>query len=401
MDDHLFHLSNPALCADPYPAYRRIRAEEPVHYSQMYGGSWGIFSLDDVTELLRDPRLTNDRAALPLLALPAEERDQFADIVPVLSDWVAFFDGEEHALRRHHLDQVFRVLEPARIKAVVQDVIDQLLTRWGDRPTVDLIADFARPLPARVISRLLGAPEEDHERLARWSDDIAYLFGAGTLTRADMARGRASLQAFSAYLTLLSTDQVRRPESLIGAMTGTRTDGFAFTEHEVRAQCMLLMFAGLEPTRYLIGNAVWALHRAPDQLRLLLSRPALWPRAVEEFLRHDTPVQYIGRRAAETFTYQGNRIQKGQVVMLFAGSANRDPAHFRDPDELRITRREARHVAFGLGPHYCIGGGLVRIQTRMALETLYSRMPDLRISTPPVWNTNFGFYGHRSLTVSR
>jgi cytochrome P450 len=164
-----------------------------------------------------------------------------------------------------------------------------------------------------------------------------------------------------------------------------------------------LMFAGLEPTRYLIGNAVWSLCHAPEQRHLLQSDPALWPRAVEEFLRHSTPVQYIGRLAAETFNYRGCLIEKGQAVMLFAGAANRDPKYFTEPDNLNILRRERRHLAFGLGPHHCIGGGLVRLQTRMALQTLMSRMPDLQICAQrePIWNTNFGFYGLQSLTVSR
>lgn len=398
-----FRLSNPELFRDPYPAYRMLREQAPVHYSSMYGGSWVLSAYDDVAALLQDPRLTNDRATLPLMALPAGQRGEFSDIVAALKDWVAFFDGEPHAVQRQHMDQVFRILAPSRMLPVIQEVVDHLIDAWGTRNRVDLVADFARPLPAMVITRLLGAPAADHELLARWSDDIAYLFGASDLTLTDVRRGQASIHAFAGYLEDLATQVAgSKPGSLLGRLLSSETAGFRFTEAQARAQCMLLMFAGLEPTRYLVANAVWSLDEHPDQKAMLLSDPRLWTAAVEEFLRHDTPVQYIGRMAAESFEYRGHHIEKGQVVMLLAGSANRDPKRFPEPDRLDIRRAPNPHLAFGRGPHHCIGAGLVRLQTKVALRALFDRVPDLRICQvpTPVWNTNLGFHGFHSLTVS-
>jgi pimeloyl-[acyl-carrier protein] synthase len=253
-----------------------------------------------------------------------------------------------------------------------------------------------------VLTSLMGAPESDHEQLDHWADDIAYLFGASSLTADDVRRAWASAEAFMAYLTDLARKMARHPEStLLGGLLTQTTGGFTFTEAEACAQCVLLMFAGLEPSRHLIGNAMLALHRFPDQRRLLAENPRLWPAAVEEFQRFDAPVQYIGRMAAESFSYRGHDIEKGQVVLPFVGSANRDPKQFPDPDVLDVRRR-AKHLAMGEGVHRCIGAGLVRIQTAVALRTLLTRRPDLEVCTDPApeWNSYVGFHGLKSLTIA-
>lgn len=401
-DPALFSFSNPDLFVDPYPVYREIRERDPIHRSQMYGGSWVLFSYEDSAALMGDPRLTNNRAGLPLLALHKDERAEFADFQDFLRTWTAFFEGEDHLLRRGVMDQVFRVLTPDLVKEVVQDVADRLIDAWGERPEVDLVGDFARPLPAIVLTRLMGAPESDHEMLDHWADDLAYLFGASALTPADVRRGWTSAQAFMAYLKGLASGMARLPESsLLGGLLARTVPGFGFTEAEACAQCVLLMFAGLEPSRHIIGNAILALRRFPDQRRLLADNPRLWPSAVEEFLRYDPPVQYIGRLAAESFTYRGRRIEKGEAVLPFPGSANRDPNQFPDPDVLDVRRR-GRHLAMGTGVHRCVGAGMVRIQTAVALRTLLTRVPDLEIRADrtPIWHAYSGFHGLASLPVS-
>ncbi|MDQ1536393.1 MAG: hypothetical protein QOE58_786 [Actinomycetota bacterium] len=401
-DTNLFSLSNPDLFVDPYPIYEQLRERDPIHHSQMYGGSWVLFSYEDSLALLRDPRLTNNRATLPVMALPEEQRGEFTDFVAFLHDWTAFYEGDAHLLRRKNMDAVFRALTPAHLTKVVQEAVDRLIDGWGDRTSIDLVEDFARPLPAMVLTRLMGAPESDHELLDHWADDIAYLFGASDLSVDDVRRGWASAQAFMAYLKGLAANMARMPQgSLLGELMTQSTSGFSFTEAEACAQCVLLMFAGLEPSRHLIGNAMLALHRFPDQRQLLAENAHLWPAAVEEFLRFDAPVQYIGRMAAESFTYRGHRIEKGQVVLPFVGSANRDPEHYDAPDTLDVRRRET-HLAMGEGVHRCIGAAMVRTMTAVALRTLLARAPDLEVceDPEPVWNSYAGFHGLRSLTVS-
>jgi cytochrome P450 len=401
-DPNHFSLSNPDLFIDPYPVYEQLRERDPIHKSRMYGGSWVLFSYEHAAALLRDPWLTNNRATLPIMALPEEQRGEFTDFVAFLRTWSAFFEGEDHLLRRRHMNAVFRVLTPARITQVVQEAVDRLIDGWGGRTRVDLVTEFARPLPAMVFTRLMGAPESDHAQLDHWADDIAYLFGASKLSVEDVRRAWASAQSLMAYLKELAADMARLPQnSLLGALMTQESSGFSFTEAEACAQCVLLMFAGLEPSRHLIGNAILALHRFPDQRRLLAENPRLWPAAVEEFQRFDAPVQYIGRMAAESFTYRGHNIEKGQVVLPYVGSANRDPKQFADPDVLDVRRR-GKHLAMGEGVHRCIGAGLVRIQTGVALRTLLDRVPQLDVctDTKPVWNSYVGFHGLESLTVS-
>lgn len=399
-DPSMFSLSNPDLIPDPYPAYGLLRERDPVHHSRMYGGSWVLFSYEDVATLLGDIRLTNSRAELPLKALPETQRAEFADMAPVLGNWVAFFDGDAHLMRRRHMDRVCKLFSRTSLAPAIQRCVDDLLGAWGSR--ADVIADFSRPLPAMVIAQLLGAPVSDHELLTRWSDDIAHLFGASALTVRDVRRAQCAVHAFADYLHQLVQKAVRSgSDCMLRDLAAEETNGFSFDMDAACAQGMLLMFAGLEPTRYLIGNAVWSLHRHPEQRRRLMSDPGLLTCAVEEFLRHDTPVQFIGRIAAKSFTYKGHRIEAGQAVLLYVGSANRDSAQFADPDVLDLSRRPNRHLSFGRGPHVCIGGMLVRLQTMMALRALLTRFPDLRVREEPgpVWNSNLGFHGFTSLPV--
>lgn len=397
-----FNFSNTDLIVNPYPVYEEIRERDPIHHSGMYGGSWVLFSYEDAAALLRDRRLTNNRATLPVLALPEHQRAEFDDFVAFLRTWTAFFEGDDHILRRRRMDEVFRLLTPPRVTAVVQGVVDRLIDSWAGRDEVDLVADLARPLPAMILTSLMGAPESDHERLDGWADDIAYLFGASALTVEDLRRGWASARALMAYLRELAAEMDRSPHhSLLGGLMSQQLPGFGFTEAEACAQCVLLMFAGLEPSRHLIGNAMLALQRFPDQRRLLDDNPRLWPAAVEEFLRFDPPVQYIGRVAAESFTYRGRDFEKGQAVLPFVVSANRDPRQFPNPDTLDVARR-AKHLSMGEGVHRCVGAGLVRIQTAVALRTLLTRVPHLEVcaNPPPVWHSYVGFHGLKSLTVS-
>ncbi|MBC3215862.1 MULTISPECIES: cytochrome P450 [Serratia] len=400
-----FSLSNPQLTADPYPYYDKIRQEDPIHYSKMYGGSWLLFSYDDVKALLTDPRLTNDRSALPLMALPEEERAQFTDMIPILSKWLAFFDGNDHTQRRQRLDgSCPSLLNKGALSNLIRNVAEDLMDGWQDRDCVDLIADFARPLPAIVITRLLGGEDGDHEQLTRWSDDIAYLFGASDLAVEDMQRGQKSLHAFNSYLHNLADEAIKsgREDLILNRLVSDNGKGLQFDIDSATAQCMLLMFAGLEPTRYLLGNAVWALHQHPLQRHVLATDLDQLPMAVEEFLRYGTPVQYIGRRAATTFTYKNFRIEEGQLVLPYVGSANRDPTVFDHPETLDLRRTPNRHLSFGTGPHACIGSTLVRQQTQIALSLLLTRYPSFEVSQQikPVWNTNLGFHGPTSLMIN-
>jgi cytochrome P450 len=227
-----FSLSNPELLADPYPYYRKIRSENPIHYCRMYGGSWVLFGYADVRAMLCDSRLTNDRARLPLQAFVPEDRPQFSDMLSVLAPWVAFFDGEPHVVRRRALNDASAALfHRGLVAEIVRDEAEKLMAAWDGRGAVDLVRDFTRPLPALVMARLLGAPQEDHQLLTGWSDDIAYLFGASDLTVSDVRcwtaltrRGPSSSVSRDIEPCCPSTRFITRSRSLNStcATTGTR-----------------------------------------------------------------------------------------------------------------------------------------------------------------------------------
>lgn len=314
-----FSLSNPRIIPDPYPAYEILRQRDPIHNSRMYGGSWVFFAYEDVVTMLTDDRLTNNRSNLPLLALAPEQREEFADLVPVLSNWVAFFDGDAHLLRRQHMNRICNLFSKESLTPIIDRAVDELLSTWGER--ADLIADFSRPLPAMVITQLLGAPVTDHELLARWSDDIAYLFGASALTVDDLRRGRSAVQQFAGYLGELVSHSVRfGHDTMLAKLAVEESGGFHFDEAAACAQGMLLMFAGLEPTRYLIGSGVGASAPSPAAAETAeRSCPVVERRRGVPPLRHPGSIRRTGRGPFLHLSRQSDRGRASRAAACRVG----------------------------------------------------------------------------------
>jgi len=392
--------NDPDIIPDPYPTYRALRAESPACFLPILDGAWLFFRYDDVHDLLQDPRLSSDRTGMPLRALRPDQRPQFAEMAKVLDRWVGMKDQPVHLPLRRHLDQVIgidRSTLRARIKPVVDDLVGKIPAGQG----VDVAKEICYPLPALVISDLLGLPVADHEQLAAWSDDLAYVFGSSTLTVTEVQRAQQSTLALNSYIKNVARHADLPEQALLHRLLHVRTHGFRLTEDEACAQCVQLLFAGLEPTRYAIGNAIHALAQHPEQVAQLRREPSLLSGAVEEFLRFDSPVQWIGRFAPETFSFRGHVIERGQLVLPYVAAANRDPARFSRPESLDVGRSFKQHLSFGAGHHRCLGMSLVREQMRLTLQAVLQRFSSFQHdrSSPVRWNANLGFHGHQSLTV--
>jgi cytochrome P450 len=251
---------------------------------------------------------------------------------------------------------------------------------------------------------MLGVPREDREAFKSWGLDIARSLDAVLLPpdSEQARRGAAARLALGDYLRRLISERRASPRSdLISSLIAAEEAGDTLSEHELLATCALLLIAGHETTVNLIGNGTLALLRQPAELRRLRDEPSLIHTAVEEFLRYDGPVQRVARVADDDVTVAGTMIRKGETVMALIGAADRDPAHFPDPDRLDITRQDNRHIAFGWGIHFCLGAPLARVEGQLAINTLVQRRPNLALATDtPEFRESLTLRGLKSLPVS-
>jgi cytochrome P450 len=296
---------------------------------------------------------------------------------------------------------------PRAIEALepfVTDLVAQLLDRAISRGRMEVIGDFAFPLPAAVICQLLGVPVGDAERLKQLSDDL-FLFIKGPLAETTDQEFATSVQAAKGFADYFRPELARRRQQpsadLLGALLRAEDHGERLTEDDLFANASLMLQAGHESTCGLIGNGIWALLRFPDQWHALQRDPSLVPLAVEEFLRFEAPIHYIQRQAFEDLTIGNQMIRKGQLVSLMLGAANRDPEQFPEPDRLDVTRQPNKHLAFGLGHHFCLGAPLVRLEARIAFAELLRRLPNLRLDGDvPVYRNDFNLRGLQALRVA-
>src|SRR5262249_45338563 len=360
-----FNPMDPAFVADPYPTYHRLRAEDPVHQSPL--GFWVLTRYEDVSAVVREPRFIKEPGA-------ALDAARFGAEVP-RGIGLAMLDRDppDHTRLRSLVSKAFtpRVVEGLRPR--IQQIVDGLIARAEAAGSMDLIEEFAYPIPVNVICEMLGVPIEDHERFKGWSLDIArgldsiWLPPDSEIPR----RSAAARHAISDYFRELIGQRRATPRGdLFSALIAAEEAGDKLNEEELLATCILLLIAGHETTVNLIGNGVLALLRHPAELRRLRETPGLITSAVEELLRYDGPVQRTARVAGAEATIGGRTIAKGDLVMPFIGAADRDPAQFPDPDRLDLSRSENRHIAFGWGIHFCLGAPLARVEGQIAIDAL-------------------------------
>jgi cytochrome P450 len=287
----------------------------------------------------------------------------------------------------------------------IQQVVDQTLDRVAPRGQMDLIEDFAFRLPVTIICDMLGIPEEHREVFFAGSRDGGRILDPVPLSPAEIAQGNAANMMAQMYFQQLFELRRKQPgDDLTTQLVQAEEGGSKLTNAELTANIILLFGAGHETTVNLIGNALLALHRNPDQLELLKANPDLITGAIEEFLRYDSSVQMTGRVALEDIEGLGDKkIPKGETVLCLLGSANRDPAVYPDrPDRLDITRPNVRPLSFGGGIHFCLGAQLARIEAEIAIQTLLRRLPDLRLDDAdnPEWRPTFVLRGLKRLPAS-
>jgi cytochrome P450 len=373
-------IGSPAFAASPYPTYAHLRAIGPIHRDAA-APIWHVVGYQVTHAALRDPRLAADRSNW---FLSEEQRLEFPALARILPDMVVFADPPLHSRLRGLVTRAFTPRVVERLRERVQAIVDDLLRGTAPAGQIDVITDLAVQLPTMVIAELLGVPERDCESLKAWSDDFAVFIG-GPTDHDGVARAERAISDFTSYFgEAIARWRGERGDNLISGLIAAEERGESLTPDELLATCVILLVGGHETTTNLIGNGLLALLRHPDQLWRLQSDPTLLGPAVEELLRYDTPAQMTTRLAIDDLTLGGAGIGKGELVKLWLGAANRDPAQFPEPDRLDLTRADNRHLAFGYGIHFCVGAALARLEGQVALATLITRYPNLALTGEPV-----------------
>jgi len=375
-------LTGRAFKADPYPYYARWREETPVFRTTLGDGqsAWLVTRYDDVLSVLKDGRFAKDKRQ----ALSPEQLTRLPwmpSIFKPLEQNMLDLDEPHHARLRALVHQAFTPRLVENMRQRVHALTNELLDAVQPKGRMDLIHDYALPLPATIIAEILGVPARDRHKFHRWSNAL--------LSAQPSTWGKLKIiphvMAFMRYVgKQIKVRQAEPRDDLLSALVQAREAGDRLSDDELLSMILLLLVAGHETTVNLIGNGVVALLNHPEQLVRLRNDPALIKPAVEELLRYDSPVQMATERyAREDITVAGVTIPKGGLVFAVLASANRDHRQFDRPDLLDLAREPNRHLAFGHGAHYCIGSSLARLEGQIALDTLLLRAPDLKLAVPP------------------
>jgi unspecific monooxygenase len=382
-----FNPFDPAFRADPYPTYRRLLDGAPVREAMP-----GLFVLPryaDCVAMLRDPNASNDGTKSDQAKEVLAQQGPLNPDLEVLQQArpFLFMDPPDHTRLRGLVNKAFTPHVIENMRPRIQQIVDELIDAAAERGECDVIEDLAYPLPVRVISEMLGVPPEDHERFKGWSRELARSLDPDfAVPQEVMDRRQAAATAFRAYFTELIEERRSRPgDDLLTALIAAEEAGDKLSPAELLSTCTLLLVAGHETTVNLIGNGLLALIRHPDQARRLRGDPALIRSAIEEALRFDPPVQLTARTAIEDIRLPDGVVPKGKQAILLIGAANHDPAQFLDPDTFDVGRADNRHIAFGMGIHFCLGAPLARVEGQAAIGTLVARTTDIALEGTPAY----------------
>jgi cytochrome P450 len=399
----------PELTEDPFAYYAELRASDPVHWAPA-SKAWLLTRYDDVVAAFGDPRLSSDRVRPLLDVLPAQRRAEYGPMLEVISRWMVVTDPPVHTRLNRLASRAFRQQRVSAMSGWIGELVEELLDDFVASGDDDFLAGLAYPLPAAVIARMMGVPQQDRGMFQHWSDELALVaFGAGGQDRAGRyARALAGVRELQEYLTGLIERRRREPgEDMISLLLGSAAgagadeDGDHLDDAELMALCSLILFAGHETTTNLLCNAIVALDRHPAELARLRADPSLVNRAVEEVLRFEGPIKILIRWVVQDHERDGRQVRAGDRVFLVLQSANRDKGTFADPDRFDIGRpAKPLHVGFGRGLHACLGAQLARIEARAALPTILGRLGDIRVCGEVTWRPNIASRAVTGLRIS-
>lgn len=385
----------PAFRLDPYPALHRLRREDPIHWSQL-GYCWILTRHEDIRMVLSDrrfgigmERMLNNPYLAAVLAEPYNV---------IIRTQILAADPPDHTRIRGLLTKTFAAPQIEAMRPLIQRVVNELIDAALPRRRLDLIADFARPLPFTVICEILGIPLDERHPLEGYTRGLMRTTDPTPMSRAESDAANAAAIGFRDYFLDLVRRRRAAPTPDLYSELVASIDRGELTEEEFVANMILVFCAGHDTVINLFGNGMLALYRNPRQLELLREEPALVRGAIEELLRYDTTLQIARRTAFEELELGGRRIAVGDYLLCCLGAANRDPAVYPEPDRLDVRRRNVKPLSFGGGIHYCLGAQLARVEGEIGIQTLLSRLPELDLETlEPEWKQNVYIRGVSAL----
>ena len=394
----LYHLLDPKILANPYPLFRRLREEAPVHWDPFLH-AWVVTRYADVLEVLHS--YSANRTPTPE-QLASMGLAHLSPIAQLMVQQMLFMDGAQHARLRGLASRAF---SPARIEVLrshMGEIVDRLLDDFEQRRSMDVIEDLGEPLPAIITAEMLGVPVEDRHRLKKWSGNFAEMLGNFQHNPEHAQTVLRTVEDMTAYFREAVRETQRHPrEGLIHSLLTAEIGGDRLNEEEIVANVIITMVGGQETTTNLIGNGVLTLLRHPDEMEKLRGDLSLIPSAVEEMLRFESPSQHTARLAPEDCELGGRQIHKRQAVIAVMAAANRDPERFPEPDRFDVTREDNRHLAFGYAAHFCFGAPLARLEGQVVFESLLRRFPKFHLEPQElIWRTNLGLRGLTSLKIA-
>jgi pimeloyl-[acyl-carrier protein] synthase len=396
-----FNPFHPEFYQNPYPMYHRLRSEEPIHKSVM--GMWVLTRYIDVKAVLWDPRFRTDQLPKRLAEKGQRiEQLEFDSLTIAISKWLLFLDPPDHTRLRRIASKALLHWTGERIRPLICTTVEELLSKVRYTGFMDIIADFASPLPTIVIAKMLGVPEADHNQLHRWSDELFHHIFEPLISLEGYEYLNQISQKFIEYFQGLIAEREKNPQDdLLSFLIAGRDQGEHLSEDELLSICIVLFSAGEQTTSNLIGNGMLALLRHPEQMEKLKQEPNIIQSAVEELLRYDSSTQIVAREAIEDVVIGDQTIRSGEQVFLCLGAANRDPAQFPNPDCLDFTRSENCHLAFGSGIHYCVAAAQARSQGQIAINALVQQLPNLRFQTETLeWRKHMILRSLKALPVT-
>ncbi len=378
-----FDLTSSKVRANPYEVYERLRSKNPIHRMRLIN-AWALTEYDDAMAILQDHRRFSS----------GENKLEYAPYRTMLD-----LDPPDHTRLRSLVSKAFTPRSVALLGPRIEEIVEELLDDLADKDSFDLISDFAFPFPVIVIAEMLGIPAEDRDKFNVWSNDIA-LAVEPILSGEEIVRVERASDEIIEYFEGIIEQRRRQPrDDMLSALLAAEEEGDRLTHDELLGTLMLLLVAGNETTRSLIGNGMLALLKNPDQLQRLRENPDLLESAIDEMLRYDSPVQFIIRVVMEDVEFKGERFRAGQKVLLLVGASNRDPTVFTDPAALDIGRQEKSHLSFGRGIHYCLGSPLALLEARVAFANLIERFSSIELVTEPDFRNQIVLRGVESLWI--
>jgi pimeloyl-[acyl-carrier protein] synthase len=406
VNQQTYDLFAPEALANSYPLFKRMRSEDPVHYSESLG-YWILTRYRDVEAAVRDQRLSSNRKALFINKLGSLDVKEIQNFLDMTSSWMVDTDPPDHTRLRKLANPGFTTRAIESWRSIIQNTTDRLLDNVQNHGGMDVVSDLAIPLPEFIITEIMGVPETDRANLLGWARDIGTFFGAAggsTIEMEELARkaDKAAAQ-FCVLIRQLIEQRRRQPGTDMISLLSVAYQEQGFNDRELPFLCMEILNTGLLTTTDLIANGVNALLSHPDQLQKLKKNPTLIDSAVEEILRFDTSVPFLTRIAKQDLTIGGKDITAGSVIALGFGAANHDPEKFGSPEVFDITRTPNEHLGFSSGIHFCLGAVLARMDLTICLTTLLRRLPNLSFDPDkqaiPTKHSNLVLKGFDSLPV--